>query len=401
METFEPRIVWILPMGYEVDEITLDTYAQHLLSKLVDENKERFGTFKEKDLSLHKQFTKCGRKRKVRKEVEQLAEQMGITKEVVQRAREKNILEEDMVKNKYNPIFTPPKKAKAKQSKSTPTSGVQKVVPPPKPQSSSTDGAEKRKKEKPVRTYVIAEEETKLDEKVREVKETIIYARVVRNPPSGEAQLAKKPKTEGDPSGKAKPSKKKKSKLDEAFKLGKLEVPYTLVPLKSLDEIINEIKKEGNLKNLPIYYENYDDKDQKAIEEINLEKDNSQLEGQSSKDTSTLVVHAPSKVSHDRPSMIDLIEYEVADDTTDNQVVGDSGESMQDPLVMEVHFEEATAEIRNKKGVGEKAREEVDAAKVDTGASVGAEKEKGEEKVEEAPVTIAKPLYLTKGSRLI
>lgn len=46
MEPVEPRIVWILSMGYEVDEITLDAYAQHLLSKLVDEKEERFSTFK-------------------------------------------------------------------------------------------------------------------------------------------------------------------------------------------------------------------------------------------------------------------------------------------------------------------------------------------------------------------
>lgn len=37
MEAVEPRIVWIMPMGYEVDGNTLDAYAQHLLSKPVDE----------------------------------------------------------------------------------------------------------------------------------------------------------------------------------------------------------------------------------------------------------------------------------------------------------------------------------------------------------------------------
>lgn len=73
MEAVEPRTVWILPMEYEVDEITLDTYAQHLLSKLVNEKEERFGTSKEKNLSLRKQFTESGKKRKVRKEVEVIA----------------------------------------------------------------------------------------------------------------------------------------------------------------------------------------------------------------------------------------------------------------------------------------------------------------------------------------
>lgn len=46
MEVVEPMIVWIIPMGYEVDGNTLDAYAQHLFNKLVDEKEEKFGTFK-------------------------------------------------------------------------------------------------------------------------------------------------------------------------------------------------------------------------------------------------------------------------------------------------------------------------------------------------------------------
>lgn len=83
MEVAEPWTVWIMPTGYEVDVNTLDTYAQHLLSKLVDEKEERFGTYKEKYLDIYKKFTEPARKRKVEKEVEELAKQMDITKEVV------------------------------------------------------------------------------------------------------------------------------------------------------------------------------------------------------------------------------------------------------------------------------------------------------------------------------
>lgn len=57
MEVIEPRIVWILSMGYEVDAVTLDVYAQHLLSQLVDGKEVRFGTFNEKDLRLHHKFS--------------------------------------------------------------------------------------------------------------------------------------------------------------------------------------------------------------------------------------------------------------------------------------------------------------------------------------------------------
>lgn len=40
MEAFKPRIVWIMPMGYEVDEATLDAYAQHLLQAPVDKKRK-------------------------------------------------------------------------------------------------------------------------------------------------------------------------------------------------------------------------------------------------------------------------------------------------------------------------------------------------------------------------
>lgn len=53
MEDAEPRTSWIMPIRYEVEGYILDAYAQHLLRKLVDTSKERFGTYKEKSLYLH------------------------------------------------------------------------------------------------------------------------------------------------------------------------------------------------------------------------------------------------------------------------------------------------------------------------------------------------------------
>lgn len=58
MEVVEPHTSWILPMAYEVDGQVLELYAQHLLSQLVDLKEEKFGTYKGKSLSLHKQFKK-------------------------------------------------------------------------------------------------------------------------------------------------------------------------------------------------------------------------------------------------------------------------------------------------------------------------------------------------------
>lgn len=55
MEAIQPKIVWIIPMGYEVDEATLDAYAQHLLKAPVDEKEEKFGTNQEKHLKVHQE----------------------------------------------------------------------------------------------------------------------------------------------------------------------------------------------------------------------------------------------------------------------------------------------------------------------------------------------------------
>lgn len=55
METIHPRTVWIMPMGYEVDEATLDPYAQHLLKAPVDEKEEKIGIAQEKGLKVHQE----------------------------------------------------------------------------------------------------------------------------------------------------------------------------------------------------------------------------------------------------------------------------------------------------------------------------------------------------------
>lgn len=89
MDVEEPRTIWIMPMGYEVEERILDLYAQHLLSKPLDLFEERFGTYVEKNMQVHEQLKKPMIVHKVRKEVEVFAESMGISKEVVREARRK------------------------------------------------------------------------------------------------------------------------------------------------------------------------------------------------------------------------------------------------------------------------------------------------------------------------
>lgn len=82
-----------MPVRYEVDSQTLEAYTQHLLRKPVDPQEEKFGTFKEKDMVLHKKFTQPKRKRKVTNMVEAMDEQMGFTKEAIMKANKKEEIE--------------------------------------------------------------------------------------------------------------------------------------------------------------------------------------------------------------------------------------------------------------------------------------------------------------------
>lgn len=119
----------------------------------MDKYEERFDTYKEKRLSLHSQFKKPEIQKKVRKEVEQLVENLRITKEAVWRARENNILkDEDNVKPKEAKPKTPPPKPRRKRN-SAPSSRTQKPLNSPKPQAEPSGGAVKRKKEQPQIIY--------------------------------------------------------------------------------------------------------------------------------------------------------------------------------------------------------------------------------------------------------
>lgn len=88
---------------------------------------------------------------------------------------------------------------------------------------------------------------------------------------------------------------------------------------------------------------------------VNLEKDDSQLEGKPSKETSPPVVH----VQNEQPSVhIDLVGQEAVDDTTDNQVVDNFGEAIQDPPEIEIIAKMIDKEIGEAgKGEGEGKKE--------------------------------------------
>lgn len=60
--------------------------------------------------------------------------------------------------------------------------------------------------------------------------------------------------------------KKKKEDIDEAIKSGNVSI----IPPMSCVELIDEITRNGMLKNIPHYYEHLDDNEQKEIEEVVL-----------------------------------------------------------------------------------------------------------------------------------
>lgn len=176
---------------------------------------------------------------------------MGITKEVAWRAREENILkEEDMVEPKKAKSEAPAPKPKQPKSYA-PSSGAHKPVSSPKPQAKPSDEG-KRKREQ-ARVFIpVDEEEMESNEAVKEVK----------------AKTAKATKvTKEKPSGGPKYGKKSKFKLDEALKKGKLEVK----PPMSLNEIDNEVVKNGDLKPLSEWCDNFDESSKRTLEEATVE----------------------------------------------------------------------------------------------------------------------------------
>lgn len=109
MELVEPRTSWIMTMGYEVDELILDAYAQDILKRPIDPNEERLCTFKEKNIKVHLEVNRPGRERRVRKEVENLVKSFHIPVQNMRGARKGQIeLEEKREEEPINVESTTP-----------------------------------------------------------------------------------------------------------------------------------------------------------------------------------------------------------------------------------------------------------------------------------------------------
>ncbi|XP_059063850.1 FK506-binding protein 4-like [Cryptomeria japonica] len=148
MEIVQPRIIWIMPMGYEVEEATLDAYVQQILQAPVDEKKEKFGTAQEKGLKVHQEQVAPN----IRKKITKLAAETLIS-EGHERADDER---------------------KTETSKHQEASSTELASPKP------IDSAKRKKKA--TRQYMtVSYEETKSDEDIKEVpKKKGVFARVVR-----------------------------------------------------------------------------------------------------------------------------------------------------------------------------------------------------------------------------
>lgn len=171
---------------------------------------------------------------------------MEISKETVWKEREENTLsEEHTMKKETKPEASKPKprQTRSKTPSSSPTKPARKSKPLVKPFS------EGKRKRGQTRVFIpIDDEETGFDETVKEVK-----AKATKVTINSKEKLFGK--------------KSKPSKINEALKKGKLEV----IPPMSLNEIVNEVVKNGNLKPLSELYGKFDESGKISLEEATIE----------------------------------------------------------------------------------------------------------------------------------
>ncbi|XP_059066473.1 uncharacterized protein LOC131857773 [Cryptomeria japonica] len=207
------------------------------------------------------------------------------------------------------------------------------------------------------------------DEGVKELKKTTTYVKVVKKPQSDGSQLTKKPRTEAEPSGRPRSNIKSKSELDEALKSNKIEV--------EVDRLLKIAKDIFRRK--------------KRVNKIMLEKID-----EVTKETRAILRQFLKEHRYDINSAQDDTQPEekTHEDTFIIENVGVSDEIEQNPSMIEVDSEKEAEEIDDGKGeVDDKKYEEI--VKVED-AEV-AEKEKGEEKDDQALVIVVRDTGADKG----
>lgn len=159
-------------MGYEVDEATLDAYAQHLLQTLEDEKEEKFCTTQEKRLKVHQeQVAFAIRKKMTKVAMESVIGEGHDRVEVEQKVKILEARRKEEMKEKRKE-----EREAQKADQTTPNMVLVQTKTSKKYEASSTKPASPKpveptkKKQKGTRQYMtIYFEETNLDEGIKEI----------------------------------------------------------------------------------------------------------------------------------------------------------------------------------------------------------------------------------------
>ncbi|XP_059076744.1 uncharacterized protein LOC131876008 [Cryptomeria japonica] len=227
----QPRTIWIMPMGYEVEEAT-----QHLLQAPVDEKEEKFGTAKEKGLKVHQeQVAPAIQKKMTRLAVETLISE-GVDRSKVE--QHVKILEEHRKKE-----------LKQKRKEEREARKVAQATPNVVPVTSETS---KQPEAKPAsQTPEVPKEKYVFARVVREKKEEQKFELVKETPQRPKITIVHKRKPKLDEQAKSE-SKRRTSKKK-----------------MNAQDLIEQIVNDSNL-DISSFFDNFGEEDNKQIEEAIL-----------------------------------------------------------------------------------------------------------------------------------
>lgn len=102
------------------------------------------------------------------------------------------------------------------------------------------------------------------------------FVKVIRKPQSCGLQ-SKKTKSEPSLTNRLKRGRRVRTKFDKDLESKKVEGKYIFIPLVSAKELIDEIFKDGNLKNISVYYHDFDENEKREVVVLHLHNFNKSL----------------------------------------------------------------------------------------------------------------------------
>lgn len=91
---------------------------------------------------------------------------------------------------------------------------------------------------------------------------------MIRKSQSSGAPSSKKTQSEPSLAGRPKRGRRVRTEFDKDLESGKVEGKYTFIPPSTTKELTDEIVKDGNLKNISVYYNNFDENEKREVEEV-------------------------------------------------------------------------------------------------------------------------------------